>query len=405
MNVQQLLTSAAVRNAAHRMLQEASEGKLQCWTLDMSKLPEIADLVATITRRNYPDLAVPLHSRWRHFNIGVVNRWALLQQHWGPLPPRELGRRAFDLVITSVLSDAGSGGRWSFSDKYSGKNFTASEGLALASLQLYQSLVNAGPSAALEAAILENLTEAQFAHLFQVSEANPLAGVAGRVALLRALGATCRARPDAFAIEGPARPGGLVDAMFAKSENGSIAAPDMLTVVLDAMGSIWPSRLTLQGIPLGDSWIYPPWQLATEPDADSIVPFHKLSQWLTFSLIEPLQQAGLTVTGIDGLTGLAEYRNGGLFIDGGVLQLKDPVMAAQSHAADSLVVIEWRALTVALLDRLQPLVAERLGRRPEEFPMACLLEGGSWGAGRNIAHLLRPDRSPPITILSDGTVF
>jgi hypothetical protein len=405
MNVRQLLTSAAVRHAAHRMLQEAPAGKLQCWTIDMDRLPEVADLVATITRRNYPSLAIPFHSRWRHFDVGGVDRWAALQRHWGPLPPRELARRAFDLVIPSVLSDAGSGGRWSFVDPYTGQNFTSSEGLALASLQLYQSLVDASPSGVLEAALLETLTEERFARLFQVSDAKPLAGVPGRVALLRALGVTCRSRPDAFALEGPARPGGLVDAMLAKSHNGSITAPDMLAIVLDALGPIWPSRLTLQGVPLGDSWIYPPWQVGTRPDEDSIVPFHKLSQWLTFSLIEPLQQAGLTVTDIDGLTGLAEYRNGGLFVDGGVLRLKEPRMQAQSHGADSLLVIEWRALTVALLDRLQPLVAERLGLTAEEFPLPCLLEGGSWAAGRYIAHQLRQDRSPPITIISDGTVF
>ena len=45
------------------------------------------------------------------------------------------------------------------------------------------------------------------------------------------------------------------------------------------------------------------------------MPLHKLSQWLAYSLIEPLQRAGIAVTDIDGLTGLAEYRNGGLFID------------------------------------------------------------------------------------------
>ena len=52
---------------------------------------------------------------------------------------------------------------------------------------------------------------------------------------------------------------------------------------------------------------------------DGLVPLHKLSQWLAYSLIEPLIEAGFSITEIDGLTGLAEYRNGGLFIDAGVL--------------------------------------------------------------------------------------
>jgi len=47
---------------------------------------------------------------------------------------------------------------------------------------------------------------------------------------------------------------------------------------------------------------------------DGLVPIHKLSQWLSYSLVEPLMAAGIEVTDLDGLTGLAEYRNGGLLV-------------------------------------------------------------------------------------------
>jgi len=68
-------------------------------------------------------------------------------------------------------------------------------------------------------------------------------------------------------------------------------------------------------------------------------------------------------------------------------------------------VVEWRALTVSLLDRLALLVREQLGRSAEEFPLARMLEGGSWAAGREIAYERRADGSPPITVISDGTLF
>jgi hypothetical protein len=68
-------------------------------------------------------------------------------------------------------------------------------------------------------------------------------------------------------------------------------------------------------------------------------------------------------------------------------------------------VIEWRAMTVALLDRLRPLVAKELGLSLEDFPLARLLEGGTWAAGRRLAKQLRANGSPPISIVSDGTVF
>ena len=135
------------------------------------------------------------------------------------------------------------------------------------------------------------------------------------------------------------------------------------------------------------------------------MPFHKLSQWLTYSLVEPMLEAGVEVAGIDALTGLAEYRNGGLFVDLDVLALRDPGAADFPLAADSEVVVEWRALTVALLDRLAPLVWERLGLADAAPPLVKMLEGGTWSAGRRIAAERRPGGGPPIEVVSDGTVF
>ncbi|MGM3000385.1 DUF1688 family protein, partial [Bacillus cereus group sp. BC312] len=89
--------------------------------------------------------------------------------------------------------------------------------------------------------------------------------------------------------------------------------------------------------------------------------FHKLSQWLTYSLIEPLQWAGISVLDVDDLTGLPEYRNGGLLLDLGVLALKDDAEAARAHEPGSTLVVEWRALTVALLDEIGALIRQRLG--------------------------------------------
>jgi hypothetical protein len=135
------------------------------------------------------------------------------------------------------------------------------------------------------------------------------------------------------------------------------------------------------------------------------MPIHKLSQWLSYSLVEPLQQAGLSVTDLDGLTGLAEYRNGGLLVDSGVLVLRDAEAAAKRWPVDSELVVEWRALTVALLDALLPLVRERLGVTAKQFPLGSLLEGGTWSAGRKIAREKRAGGGPPLSVISDGTVF
>ena len=128
---------------------------------------------------------------------------------------------------------------------------------------------------------------------------------------------------------------------------------------------------------------------ATGDATSELVPLHKLSQWLAYSLIEPLQWGGISVSDIDGLTGLAEYRNGGLFVDTGVLAFRDPADAARQHDVAAPLVVEWRALTVALLDKLADAMRRRLKLDEKSLPLAKVLEGGTWSAGRIIASKLR----------------
>ncbi|MDW8442894.1 MAG: DUF1688 family protein [Acetobacteraceae bacterium] len=196
--------------------------------------------------------------------------------------------------------------------------------------------------------------------------------------------------------DGRARPGALFDLLAARAAEGTIQARDILVTVLQRFGAIWPGRISLGGVALGDCWPHP----LLGP-----VPLHKLSQWLAWSLIEPLREAGLRVAGMEALTGLAEYRNGGLFVDGGVLRLRDPAEAEREHDVASALVVEWRALTVALLDELAPLVRARLGLDEARFPLGALLEGGTWRTGRMVARERRADGGPPIRVASDGTVF
>jgi hypothetical protein len=234
----------------------------------------------------------------------------------------------------------------------------------------------------------------------QVSERNPLVGLPQRLALLRRLGAALTARPDLFGAAG--RPGHLIDAILAAAPEKRIAAADILALVLEGLASIWPSGLTVDGVALGDAGHHP--AVRTQDRADRIVPFHKLSQWLTYSLIEPIEQAAVAVVEPDGLTALPEYRNGGLLIDTGVIVPRTPLDPAVAHEVASELIVEWRALTVALLDRLREPVRRRLGLA--SLAMSQLLQGGTWLAGRTIATRLRPpDGPPPIAVKADGTVF
>jgi len=401
-----LLTAAAVRERAHEVLTAGLAGRLEHFTVHPDRLAAAADFVAETIRVNYPSLAVPFHARWRHFVVDGHDLWAAraAATRWADAAAK--ARSAFDLAIVSVLLDAGAGASWRYRDRETGVEIGRSEGLALASLRMFEAgAFSSDPSYPLraDAARLARMNAAQLAAGFQARDGNELPGLDGRAALLARLGAAVADNPAVFAQIDAPRPGGLFDHLTPQSENGRIPAPRILDNLLIYLGDIWPGRLTLGGIPLGDTWRHP---AVKRTDAtNGLMPFHKLSQWLAYSLIEPLQDGGIEVTDIDGLTGLAEYRNGGLFVDAGVTALRDPAAAERPNPVDSPLVVEWRALTVALLDRIAPLVRERLGVSAEAFPLARVLEGGTWAAGRRLARERRPDGAPPIRVASDGTVF
>lgn len=401
-----LLSAAAVRDRAGQMLDHGLAGRLEHFTVDLGRLGEAAELVLAETRRSYPTLDIPFHARWRHFEAGSFSRWDAYAEAVGFLDAPTMGRAAFDLAIVSVLLDAGAGPTWRYADNVTGETYGRSEGLGVASFNMMTSGLFSGrplqPFRA-DAATLAALGADELASGFQVDESNPIVGLEGRLSLLRRLGQAVASAPDVFAIADDPRPGGLFDALVATAENGALPAPRILEMVLTALGPIWPGRITLGGVDLGDTWRHP---LITAPDASAgLIPIHKLSQWLSYSLIEPLEWAGYRVTDIDGLTGLAEYRNGGLFLDTGVIALRNPADAAVAHPVDSRLVVEWRGLTVALLDRIAEEIRRRLGRDRESLPLAMVLEGGTWAAGRAIARKLRPGGGPPIAVESDGTVF
>ncbi len=403
-----LLNAAAVRTRAKRMLALGLNDALPHFRVDLDRLDDAAGLVATATHRNYPSLDVPFHSRWRHFTIDGVNRSVILAtDRIRAADPAECARAAFDLVIVSVLLDAGAGPHWHYRDTVTGKRIGRSEGLALASLDMFArgdfSFERKKYPLRVDASALVELHAATLSNGFQIGSGNALVGLHGRTELLRALGRLVVARPEIFARHDIPRPGGFFDHLAAKAENGAIPAPLILSEILQQFGPIWPSRLSIGGAPLGDCWKHP--SMATDDATSELVPLHKLSQWLAYSLIEPLQQAGFKVTDIDGLTGLAEYRNGGLFVDTGVLTLRDPRQAACEHDVGSPLVVEWRALTVALLDRLALAVRAKLNKSAAALPLAKILQGGSWAAGRELAVARRADGSAPIKIISDGTVF
>jgi hypothetical protein len=401
-----LLNAKAVRERAHRMLAIGLDDKLPNFRVHLDSMDRVIELVLELTRKTYPSFDMPFHSRWRHFVVNNDDRWAAIagQTEWRD--PAARARAEFDLAIVSVFLDAGAGPAWRYLDPQTGLAIGRSEGLGLASLAMFA----AGAFSAdrrdplrVDAEMLANLSAGDLKRALQVSAENPLVGLDGRANLLRRLGTLLASKGDVFGRLDKPRPGGLFDALAGFANNAQLPAPTILSELLQQLGPIWPSRLTLGGIALGDCWKHP--ALATNDATSGLMPLHKLSQWLAYSLIEPLQVAGIAVNDIDGLTGLAEYRNGGLFIDSGVLAFRDQEDMQREHEVGSPLVVEWRALSVALLDRVAEGMRQRLGLDATSLPLAKVLQGGTWAAGRKLARERRADASPPVKVLSDGTVF
>jgi len=395
-----LLSASAVRRHCGALMALIERDDSAHFTWQPERLASTADFVAETIRGQYPDLNVPYHSRWRHFEAGGVDRWATLAERAGLQgDPLERARVRIDLVIPSVLLDAGAGADWRYADGPTGQQLARSEGLGVASLALFtQGALSDRPAAPLraDAAALARITPEIIAQAFQVTPENPLVGLAGRAALLQRLGQVAAATPAVFG--SPARLGHLLDYLLGRAVDGRLAADEVLGTLLRALGPVWPGRVALRGVSLGDCWVH-----AAAPDG--LVPFHKLTQWLTYSLLEPLEDAGLQITGLDALTGLPEYRNGGLLLDGGLLVPREPDFFTRPLEVNEGPVVEWRAATVIALDRIADAVRERLGLSAAQFPLARVLEGGTWAAGRRIAALKRPGGGPPVNLQSDGTVF
>jgi len=389
-----LLSPLAIRQSAEAIFDLTKNGKTH-FIYHPEKFNSVVEYVIDVIKENYPSLEIPFHSRWGHFRVGGINRVADIDEKLKSVDALEKARTKLDLVITSVLLDAGAGAEWKFNEKSSGKSFNRSEGLGVASFYLFMSgALSHDRSLKATAEGLQNLSKEKLSEAFQVSPANPLVGVEGRLSLLKNLGATVAQKKDLFP---GGRPGSLVD--YLNNRYGkTFTGPQLLRAVLDGLGEIWPGRVRVAGVNLGDIWPY-------EKVPGGLAAFHKLSQWMTYSLCEPLMEAGFTITDVDKLTGLAEYRNGGLLLDLGLITMADSKNLDVAHRPDSEVLIEWRGLTIALLDRIGAEVQKKLNKSATEFPLAKVLEGGTWWAGRKAAKALRADSSPPLKIDSDGTVF
>ena len=388
------MSPTAIRDCATQIADLTRRGD-GAFRLDESRLEMVAEHVVDSIHRKYPAIDIPLHSRWRHFEIEGTDSLQRFNNLTAECSTMELARTGFDLIVPSVLLDAGAGPSWRFRTS-SGALLSRSEGLAIASLEMFLSgSFSSDPSQPLrtDASALVELNLLDFAEGMQSSEDNSLIGLNNRLLLLQQLGRVIQRESKIFPT---GRLSDLADHLINTSTT-EVSATYILSTILRLLGPMWPQRIVVSGINLGDAWRYSP----PNENSETVVPFHKLSQWLTYSIAETLLRSGKAVCDIEKLTGLAEYRNGGLFIDSGVLELRQE-FAKPSYSIENRTIIEWRALTVYLLDRIAERVSSLLGR---ELSLPRVLEGGTWHVGRELAYERSPTGESPLHINTDGTVF
>lgn len=305
--------------------------------------------------------------------------------------------------------------------------------MAVASLEMFKAGYfsdNPTEPYQVNAAGLNRLSAGQLAIGLQVSDSNPLAGLEGRAGLLSKL-AEALEISEYFGSD--KRPGNMLGKISSLSQCDDahtrldyllshpstqttsapvVIIPTLWSVLTDGLASIWPpSRTQIGGIPLGDAW--PCSSMPSPPGAqpwENIVPFHKLTQWLCYSLMAPMTRLmNVHFAGVDLLTGLPEYRNGGLLIDTGLVTLKpaDAKRGIEAYhhnatvkgqpsmevvplfSAEDDVVVEWRALTVGFLDDLLVEVNRLLKLEgPDKLSLAQMLEAGSWKVGHLCEQLV-----------------
>jgi len=398
--IRELQDLRTIRKQCSRIYQLAQQDSLKYFRLNTEKLPIATTRVVDCINKFYPDLKIPYHSRLRHFG---EKRMDALQKKWVYVDQIERTRRVIDLITVSVLLDAGAGPTW----KYVGMDgvvYNRSEGIAVATYEMFvRGIFSSDPACKcrVNAMGIGQLTLEHFVQGFQISDTNQMVGLKGRYELITRLGRVMMDNVEIFGGE-IRRPGHLLDFVMAKVDANNEVSVERLWRGVLSLEPIFPEHLS--GVRRGDVWCHSSLNTIGKPGSD-LVPFHKLSQWLAMSIFEPMELSGIKFTNVDLFTALAEYRNGGLLIDTGVLELKNKGMANRPNDPGSELIVEWRAMTVCLIDLLAEKVREQLGKTKEELPLMKVLEGGTWRAGRIIARELRPDGRSPINFRSKGTVF
>lgn len=416
--------------------------------LDRSRLPALAAHVVGCMRQQPSDLVAATSDGTRPLDASGDARQAQLDSLLAELPPAERVRARVDLAVISALLDTDPGAAWAYREGKTGaaalpatalpaarasrdellaaldraaagpalaqtaaatadadaRRLSGAQGLAVASLHAFMAgafSATPGQPGRVDAAALRQVDAAALRGVFQAGSANALTGLEGRAALLVRLGQVLQHESERDGV--PARPALLLDRLTAHGARTALSAPEILHTVLQTFAPLWSTGATVLGVAAGDVW---PHRFAggDDPATRGWVPLHARAQGVCLALLPPLQAAGIAVSALAALTAVSGHDSGGLLLDAGVLHPRTTQALARVWKPGDEFVVEWRALTVTLLDELAAQVRTELGPDAAPLALAGALGAGIAAAGRALA-VERRGGEPALRIDGDGMLF
>lgn len=401
--VENLLTAQAVRERSNVLFEKAVAGDLKQAGVDLARLPEAVARTLTAIKQTYPDFQIPPYGCWRAFEVGERDRWAILAGARAFETPEDFLRSAADLAILTQAMSVPLREDWTFADPITDDVVEGREGLAVGALSMFASgsfSSNPADPLRVDAHALIRLQESEIVSGLQLDAQLDQTTARSIAGLLKRLGETVGLRPDLFDVDGDIRPGCLLTKFSSGTEGEAAVLPALLAALLDGLSPMWPGGATLEDVVLGDCWHHS--ALLQQAEGPGIVPFHLVAQEMAYSLIEPLAWVGVEVAGLNELTGFANLEHAALFLETGVLFLKEQELTKRAGDLDRT--IELRALTVALFDRLADALRTDLDVSAEILPLPCIMEGGTLRAGAEIMRKNGDFRSKVSHLLAAGAV-
>ena len=200
----------------------------------------------------------------------------------------------------------------------------------------------------------------------------------GRRQRLEQLAAGLERAPDQLGLDG--RFGSLLEGLVAESagsggigdSTGQIPAQLLVDRLAPLIDPITASTVRIGGSLAGDVWRHP---LAWAEDRSrELVPFHSLLLALVLDLVEPLEEASAPLADLDQLPVPADRVLAAQMLRLGLVRSRHPAVARLRHPPGSDIVVELRALSVALCERLADRLRAELGRTAHDLPVVQIVE-------------------------------